>query len=284
MTKLVDTYSDHREWPELRSQLPGAGQNPEKMQGHWALARAGKRVLRPGGLAMTRRMIDALSISSADRVVEFAPGMGVTAQMVLRRKPSHYWGVEREPAAAARLESRLPGDIAEIVVAPAESSALTDACATVVYGEAMLSMHPTQKKNQIFAEARRLLAPGGRYGIHELCLRPDGISESIRREIETEMSKEIHVGVKPLSLSEWKQLFDQNGFEVAWRDETELNFLEPWQVLHDEGLARCLMITVNLVRNAVLRKRILAIRRIFRRYGEFLGAVSMVGRRTDRVG
>jgi hypothetical protein len=44
-----------------------------KMPGHWLLASAGKRVLRPGGLALTRRMLQALAIGSQDRVVEFAP-------------------------------------------------------------------------------------------------------------------------------------------------------------------------------------------------------------------
>lgn len=107
MTKIVDGCDDQCE----SAQRPGAGQRLEKMQGHWVLARAGKRVLRPGGLALTRRMIDALSISSDDRVVEFAPGMGVTARMVLRRNPVQYWGVERDAAAVARLETFCHGKL-----------------------------------------------------------------------------------------------------------------------------------------------------------------------------
>lgn len=268
---------DPCEAPGVPALLPGAGQRLEKMQGHWVLARAGKRVLRPGGIALTRRMIDALSISSADRVVEFAPGMGVTARMVLRRKPLQYWGVEREPAAAARLESLLRGKITQIVGAPAECSGLLDACASVVYGEAMLSMHTTQQKKRIVAEARRLLAAGGRYGIHELCFRPDGISRATRREIEAEMSKEIHVGVQPLSGSEWRHLLEQQGLKVIWCGEADLDLLEPGRILQDEGILRCLKIAGNVLRDAVLRRRILAIRRIFRRYREHLGAVSMVG-------
>lgn len=120
MTESFEGCSEQCEGPAKLSALPGAGQRLEKMQGHWVLARAGKRVLRPGGLALTRRMIDALSISSDDRVVEFAPGMGVTARMVLRRNPVRYWGVERDAAAAARLESFLPRDTAQIVEAQAE--------------------------------------------------------------------------------------------------------------------------------------------------------------------
>jgi SAM-dependent methyltransferase len=273
MTRMIDGCSDQCE----SIQLPGAGQRLEKMQGHWVLARAGKRVLRPGGLALTRRMIDALSISSDDRVVEFAPGMGVTARMVLRRKPFQYWGVERDPLAAARLESLLPRDAAQIVEASAEHSGLPEACASVVYGEAMLSMQTPQQKKRILSEARRLLAPGGRYGLHELCFRPDGISEAIRREIEAEMSKEIHVGVQPLSSIEWKELLEQQGLKVIWCGEADLDLLEPRRMLQDEGIFRCLKIACNVLKDGLLRQRILAIRRIFHRYREHLGAISIIG-------
>ena len=277
MTKIVDGCGDQCE----SAQLPGAGQRLEKMQGHWVLARAGKRVLRPGGLALTRRMIDALSISSDDRVVEFAPGMGVTARMVLRKNPVQYWGVERDAAAAARLESLLSRHAAQIVEAQAEHSGLPDACASVVYGEAMLSMQTLQQKKRILSEARRLLAAGGKYGIHELCFRPDGISEAKRREIEAEMSKEIHVGVQPLCSSEWRQLFEQQGLKVIWCGEADLDLLEPRRILQDEGVLRCLKIACNVLRDPLLRRRILAIRRIFRKYKEHLGAVSIVGLRVE---
>ena len=275
----VDACGDQCERLDSRSQLPGAGQRLEKMQGHWALARAGKRVLRPGGLVLTRRMIDALSVSSSDRVVEFAPGMGVTARMVLRRKPWKYWGVERDPAAAARLEALLPRGPSQIVRAPAQHSGLPSACASVVYGEAMLSMQAPEEKKRIISEAARLLAAGGRYGIHELCFRPEGISEAVRHEIEAEMSKEIHVGVQPLCSCEWKQLFAQHGLKVIWCGEADLDLLEPRRMLQDEGIFRCLKIASNVLLDAVLRQRILAMRRIFRRYKEHLGAISIVGER-----
>lgn len=283
MTRTFNTCDERREERGARSLLPGAGQRLEKMQGHWVLVRAGKRVLRPGGLALTRRMIEALSISSEDRVVEFAPGMGVTARVVLHRKPLQYWGVERDPAAAARLEAILPRGAAQIVGAQAEHSGLPGACASVVYGEAMLSMQTTEQKGRILSEARRLLAAGGRYGIHELCLRPDGISEAVRREIEAEMSKEIHVGVQPLCCCEWKQLLEQHGLKVIWCGEADLDLLEPRRMLQDEGMIRCLKIACNVLRDSVLRQRILAIRRIFRKYSKHLGAVSLVGLRVERA-
>jgi ubiquinone/menaquinone biosynthesis C-methylase UbiE len=168
--------------------------HPDKMQGHWVMARAGKRVLRPGGVEPTRQMLDVLAIGPEDRVVEFAPGLGVTARMVLQKHPMAYWGVEREPAAVGRLRQRFTGPTSHIVLGRAEASRLPDACASVVYGEALLSMQSQQQKNRIVSEACRLLTAGGRYGIHELCFLPDDISDHVRQEIQAAMSREIHVG------------------------------------------------------------------------------------------
>jgi hypothetical protein len=104
-----------RESHLIPSAAPGDGQHPDKMQGHWVLAHAGKKVLRPGGIELTRQMLDVLAIGPEDRVVEFAPGLGVTAKMVLQRRPLAYWGVEREPAAAGQLHRRFRGATAKIV-------------------------------------------------------------------------------------------------------------------------------------------------------------------------
>jgi SAM-dependent methyltransferase len=261
----------------------GEGQHPDRMPGHWVLARADKRVLRPGGLELTRRMLDALAIGPQDRVVEFAPGLGVTARMVLQRHPLAYWGVEREPAAVEYLRQQLAGTPAEIVLAQAEESGLPRSSATVVYGEAMLSMQSQERKNRIFAEARRLLEAGGRYGIQELCLLPDSIPDRLRHEIQAAMSKDIHVGVQPLSRSEWVRLFERNGLKVTWSSEAPMHLLKPWRVLQDEGLRGGLRFAFKMATDRTIRRRIFAMRRLFHKYGEHLGAISLVGRRESDV-
>ncbi len=52
-----------------------SAKSENKMPGHWLLAKLGKRVLRPGGLALTRAMLDRLNTNSGlrDRV---RPGLG----------------------------------------------------------------------------------------------------------------------------------------------------------------------------------------------------------------
>lgn len=257
----------------------GGGQRAEKIQGHWLLARAGKRVLRPGGLELTRQMVDALAIGPLDHVVEFAPGLGVTARMVLRRKPCTYCGVEREPAAVELLRKRLGSSGANIVLASAERSGLPDSTATVLYGEALLTMQTQEQKDRIIGEACRLLVYGGRYAIHEICLLPDEVTDPVRREIQAAMAKEIHVGVQLLTRREWIEMFEQHGLAITWSCQSPMHLLEPRRVLRDEGFARALRFAWRVARTPVLRHRVLAMKRLFRRYEEHLGSISLVGRR-----
>jgi len=52
---------------------------------------------------------------------------------------------------------------------------LLAAFASVVIGEAVLSLQTTEHKRLIAAEAFRLLRSGGHYGIHELAVVPDDL-------------------------------------------------------------------------------------------------------------
>src|SRR4051794_17402200 len=115
--------------------MPGESLTAEKMPGHWLLARLGKRVLRPGGRQLTHRMIEALNIGPSDAVIEFAPGLGETARLVLGKKPASYTAVERDKDAAARVQKLLQGPEKQCVVGLAEDTGLPDRSATVVYGE-----------------------------------------------------------------------------------------------------------------------------------------------------
>ena len=178
------------------------------MPGHWLLAKMGKRVLRPGGLELTQRLLSELAVTANDDVVEFAPGLGITARMTLARKPKSYIAVERDAKAAATVATYLTGPNQRCIAGTAEATGLADATASVVYGEAMLSMQMAPAKAKIIAEAARLLRPGGRYGIHELCLIPDDVDQSIRDAIQHEMSDDIHVGVRPLTEREWCELLE----------------------------------------------------------------------------
>ena len=256
--------------------LPGAKLQAGRMPGHWLLARLGKRVLRPGGLELTQQMLAALQIRRTDRVIEFAPGLGVTAKLTLADKPAVYIGIEADEAAAERVRMYLRETQQQCLVRRAEASGLSDALASVVYGEAMLTMQSPQSKIQIIREAYRLLQSGGRYGIHEMCLIPYDLDEHIKAEISESLSKAIHVGARPLTISEWRELLVQEGFAVETQATTPMHLLEPLRILQDEGLFNALRITKNILLDSAARQRVHSMRRIFRQYHHQLAAVMLV--------
>ncbi len=252
-----------------------------KMPGHWLLARLGKRILRPGGLELTRRLVQALRIGPSDEVVEFAPGLGATAKLTLSHHPLRYTAVERDSAAAERVRHLLTGPDQHCEVGFAEESGLPAASATVVYGEAMLSMQLPATKDRIVAEAARLLQPGGRYGIHELCLVPDDLDEAVARVISRDLSEHIHVGVRPLGVAGWRDLLERHGFEITAEALAPMHLLEPGRILRDEGWWGAARFLVNLLRSPAARRRVREMRQVFRRHHEHLAAIMLVGRKRE---
>lgn len=255
--------------------LPGADLSTEKMPGHWLLARLGKRVLRPGGLELTGRLLSRLNIGPTDDVVELAPGFGVTAGLILEKKPSSYRGVERDENAAA-IARKAVGTSGHISIGHAEATELPDGSATVVIGEAMLTMQPQAHKAAIVAEAARLLRPGGRYGVHELAIVPDDVPADVETEISRALSAAIHVGARPLTESAWRSLFEAAGFTQIQVDHAPMHLLEPRRLIADEGLGRTLLFVTRVLLRSDARKRVLTMRRMFRKHGQWLRAIAIV--------
>ncbi|MCC7084169.1 MAG: class I SAM-dependent methyltransferase [Pirellulales bacterium] len=259
--------------------LPGQDLDAKTMPGHWLLARLGKRVLRPGGIAMTRWLIGSLEISQADDVVELAPGLGITARIIAQHSPRSFVGVERDQAAAAAVAKVIDPSRDRCVVGRAEQSGLPSESATIVVGEAMLSMQPATQKERIVNEAHRLLKPHGQYAIHEVCVQPDDLSSMERQIIEEEMSRAIRVGVKPISAAQWRQLLTTQGFEIVSEHHRPMNLLRPMRILRDEGLRGCLRILVKLASDRAARQRVWQMQRVFWRHRTHLSAIGIVARK-----
>lgn len=261
-------------------QLPGHDLRTDRMPGHWLLARLGKRVLRPGGLAMTQALLTDLAIGRGDEVVELAPGLGVTARLILQREPRSYIGVERDPAAAAWTSGQIPsGRNISVSVGPAEATGLADGAATVVVGEAMLSMQSPEHKALIVQEAYRTLRPQGRYAIHELAIVPDDVSANVKQDIESALSSAIHVGARPLTPSEWRHLLESAGFCVECIRLAPMNLLRPARLIADEGLWGALRFMRNVAADGAARRRVLRMRRTFHKHRAHLSAISIIARK-----
>lgn len=271
--------STHRRTPQQGVPLPGDGLDAARMPGHWLLARLGKRVLRPGGAELTRWMLDALDVGPEDRVVELAAGLGATARLTLARRPADYTAVDRDPSAVAALSAlTAPGPTrVRAVRSDAADTGLPDGGATVVYGEAMLTMQPEPAKRRIAREARRLLDDSaGRYAVHELCLLPDDLDPALAERITHDLHEAIHVGARPLTPTAWTELLAAEGFTVTARRTAPMALLEPRRVIADEGLLPALRIAGRALRAPSALRRVLRMRRVFRRHRAHLGAIGLL--------
>lgn len=252
----------------------------KRLQGHWVLAKLGKRVLRPGGLELTRRLVAAAAPGPDDRIVEFGPGTGRTAAMLLAPGPASYIGVDPNPNVTPQLRGVLGRHPqARLVEASAADTGLPAAEASLVIGEAMLTMQPEHTKRAIVAEAARLLTPGGRYAIHELSLTPDDCPEEVAVEVSRALSRSIKVGARPLTAPGWAALLAEAGLVVEWTSTHPMRLLEPSRLVADEGVLGAVRFAVNVARHRQARARIRAMRATFRAHADHLAAVALVARK-----
>ncbi len=256
--------------------LPGAELRADRMPGHWLLARLGKRVLRPGGRELTTQLLGALDIGPADHVVELAPGLGSTTELVLARNPASYLGVDRDPVSARRVGSALSGPHRRVIQASASETGEPGASADVVFGEAYLTMQPAAAKERILSELARITRPGGRLGIHEIALLPDDLPAAEAEAICKDLAGQIHVNVSPLTVSGWAALIEGAGFEVRQRFAAPLHLLEPRRLVADEGLWGALRFAGRVAKDGDARRRVLGMRAAMRRNAAHLQACSLV--------
>ncbi|HET7360539.1 MAG TPA: class I SAM-dependent methyltransferase [Salinimicrobium sp.] len=245
-------------------------------QGHWILAKMGKKVLRPGGKELTLKLVEGLKISPQDDIVEFAPGLGYTASFALGKNPKSYTGIELNEEAAANLERKLKGPNLRVINTNAADTGLEDACANKVYGEAMLTMQADHRKSEIIAEAYRLLKKGGLYGIHELGLTPDHLDLKIKGSIQRKLAQVIKVNARPLTRQEWCALLENEGFTIKEIYASPMHLLEPARIINDEGLFRSLRIGFNILTHPAARKRIMKMREIFKKYENEMTAFAII--------
>lgn len=248
-------------------------------QGHWLLAKMGKKVLRPGGKELTLQLMDKLAISHQDDIVEFAPGLGFTAGIALQKNPRTYTGVELNAEAAGILRKKINGPSREIVVGNACCCPLERGSADKVYGEAMLTMQADHRKAEIVREAYRLLRPGGLYGIHEIALTPDSIPEAAKKQIQHDLATTIKVNARPLTQAEWTTMLEAEGFTVESVMTNPMHLLETARIIDDEGFFRTLKIVFNILTHPKARKRIVEMRKVFQRYEDSMCAIAIVARK-----
>lgn len=247
-----------------------------KIESHQLLAKIGKRVLRPGGKEMTIKLVEDLKITPQDKIVEFAPGLGFTALLALKKHPKSYIGVEMDEKHVESLRNKITGENIRFIQGDAESTGLETESQDKIFGEAMLSMHANQRKSRIIKEASRILKKGGLYAIHELELNLKDIELGKEEGIQKDLALVSKVNARPLTLAEWSRLLEEEGFKIIKIERSPLRVLEPSRIIDDEGFFRALKIGMNVMTHPKARKRILEMRRTFKTHDKYLNAIAIL--------
>lgn len=236
----------------------------------WPVARrvvAG--LIRPGGPAMVRRVLEGIGLGAGDRVVEPAPGIGLTSAQVLERSPRAWTAVEPDPTAAEHLERVLGGPGHEVVDAPVDATGLDEGSASAVVIDALLSTLGDDGATAVMDEAARLLRAGGRVALHELAPAAGGLGEEARADLEG-------VGVAPRTVEAWRSLAEGAGLVVVGSVTGPLALSSPRELMREAGPRLALRITRELARDGGLRSAATATRQVLERHALELRAAVVV--------
>ena len=154
-----------------------------------ALTAAGKDIhaMQPSELAMledfhslgrfaTVALIDLAQIGAGDRVLDAGTGIGGTARLIAAERGAHVTAVDLTPEycdVAAWLNDAVGlGDMIEVLTADVTELPFDDASFDVVFSQ-HVQMNVADKR-RLYAEARRVLAPGGRLALWDVTAGPGG--------------------------------------------------------------------------------------------------------------
>ena len=142
-------------------------------------------------------------------------------------------------------------------------------------------MHNDERKSDIIKEAHRILKQGGLYAIHELGLI--NVDNNLKNNIQRELQLSIKVHARPLTENEWKILLEKEGFIIRNVYTNKMHLLEPKRMIDDEGILRTIKIGYNILTNPTAKKRILEMRRVFRKYQQHLNAIAIIAEKANVI-
>jgi hypothetical protein len=225
----------------------------------WPLAqRVVSGLVRPGGEPMVRRALDGMSVVPGERVVELAPGLGLTASLVMDRDPRSWTGVEQDAVARehlAKLASR-PG--CAVVDAPLDATGLPDGSATVVLMDGLLSTLPVEARPGVVREAARLLPAGGRLAAIDIAPGPGADDPEARDDLEA-------VGIHPLAEAALRALAEAAGLVVIGSLTDILRLPATHDLMREAGPRGALKLTRGLALDGATRSAATAARHALER-------------------
>jgi SAM-dependent methyltransferase len=175
----------------------------------------GLEILHPGGLDITRELVEPCKIGKDSFVLDVASGTGESACYLAEGLGARIIGIDISDAMIERAKRKamLQNLAVEFKKGDAHQLPFDDATFDAVVSECTTSI---LTKEQAIREMARVVKPGGCVGIHDLCWKED-TPEQMKKKLA-----EIG-GERPETLEGWKALFEKAGLvDVIALDKSPL--------------------------------------------------------------
>ncbi len=160
--------------------------------------------LHPGGLELTRRLADSLSISSSDMVLDVASGLGETARFLTEEYGCEVYGLDVSRELVKKAGAGVNGRPMGFVRADGENLPLKNGSFTVLISECSLCLLPEIREG--LDEASRILQRGGRLGFSDIA-----VNGSLPAELEEVLMSFLCLSSK-IPPSRYSELVEKAGF------------------------------------------------------------------------
>jgi SAM-dependent methyltransferase len=135
----------------------------------------------PGGIELTRRLVDLVAVQPGEDVLDVASGIGTTAILLAAERHAAVVGVDLGAAQVAKATARAAAagmsDRVRFEVGDAERLPFNDHTFDAVISECAFCTFPD--KASAAREAARVLQPGGRLGLTDIWLNPDRLDPEL---------------------------------------------------------------------------------------------------------
>lgn len=239
---------------------------------HWPLARrVVSGFVQPGGPAMVARAAEGGGLEEGSRVVELAPGLGLTSELLLAHGVRTWTGVEPDATAAGHLRKALAGAGREVVEAPLGATGLQEGAASLVVADGLLSTLSGDDRAAALAEGARLLRAGGRLVILDVTPAADAPGVGAGRDaLES-------AGIAMLEVGAWRAALEAAGLVVVGSLTGPVDLPAPPALMREAGPRLALRITREVATDASVRGPAIAGRDALAMHASMLRAVVAVG-------
>ncbi|HEY9696999.1 MAG TPA: class I SAM-dependent methyltransferase [Trichocoleus sp.] len=251
--------------------------NFETATGHQVMAAAGKKILRPGGKSATEQLFQWAEFQPGETVLELAASFGHSAIALAKRYGVRVVGVEKNPESVARARANIKAAGLEEQVQVIEGDVFhleqISGQFDYVLAEAILTMQSLPAKIKILNGVHDRLKPGGKFLSHEL------LANDREEEIHRALAATLRANSTPLSETNWIHTCEAARLQVLHRQTGEMGLLNPTRIIQDEGLKDAIKFFWNVLTQARVRNRLLAVRRVFKQYQQDLGYIVLCAER-----